>query len=336
MPKETKIIGKSSTVKKLMQFITLVANTDSNILLLGETGVGKELAARMIHSCGERRTKPFIKVNCANINENLLESELFGYKKGAFTSAWLDKSGLIEEAQGGTFLLDEIADITHYLQAKLLAIIEDKELRRLGEKKTRKIDVRFIFSTNKDLYKLVTKGNFRQDLYFRINLLTFSIQPLRERKEDIPLLTQSILNKENIKKNKNKRITQEALHKLQLYDYPGNIRELKNIIKRAFIFSNDNDINPRDIELEIVNKKNNLNSTEELFRKIKYEKKSFWEVIHKPFLRRELNRKEVKEIIAIGLEQTKGSYKNLLPLFNINQKDYKKFMDIIRIHKLRM
>ncbi|MCK4647027.1 MAG: hypothetical protein KAU46_12305, partial [Candidatus Aminicenantes bacterium] len=114
------------------------------------------------------------------------------------------------------------------------------------------------------------------------------------------------------------------------------IRELKNIIKRAFIFSNDNDINPRDIELEIVNKKNNLNSTEELFRKIKYEKKSFWEVIHKPFLRRELNRKEVKEIIAIGLEQTKGSYKNLLPLFNINQKDYKKFMDIIRIHKLRM
>lgn len=337
MAEELKVLGKSFCVKKMVHFIKKVARTDSNVLLLGETGVGKGLAAKMIHSLRERRDEPFIKINCSNLNENLLESELFGYKKGAYTGAFVDKPGLIEEADGGMFFLDEIADINFYLQAKLLSVIEEKKIKRLGENKSRKIDVQFIVATNKDLSDLVAKGMFRQDLYYRISILRFYIPPLRERKEDIPLLVMHILRKENEKNNKNKMITQEALNKLLDYDYPGNIRELENIIKRAYIFSNDTEIKEEDIEFEIIEKKEKLIITEELFRKIIKEKMSFWEVVHKPFLKRELNKREVKEIISMGLVKSNGCYKKLLPIFNIGsrKRDYKRFMDIIRIHELK-
>jgi Nif-specific regulatory protein len=337
MEEEFKLVGKSSYIKKIFDFISKATKTNLNVLILGETGVGKELVAKMIHFYSERKNEPFIKINCANLNENLLESELFGYKKGAYTGAVIDKPGLIEEAKGGTIFLDEIGDIPYYLQAKLLSVIEDKELRRLGENKTRKIEARFTFATNKDLYESVLEGNFRQDLYYRISILILFISSLRKRKEDIPVLVRNITEEENKKNEKTKRITQEALNRLSAYDYPGNIRELENIIKRAYYLSDDGVIKAEHIEFENSKIKEKMNITEELYRKIINEKKSFWEVVHYPFLKRELNRREVKEIIGMGLSQTRGSYKKLLSLFNIEQgeKNYKRFMGIISTHKLK-
>ena len=219
-----------------------------NLLILGETGVGKDLAARTIHLKSKRKSRTFIKINCANLNENLFESDLFGHKKGSYTGAIVDKPGLLEEANGGTAFLDEIADMTPYLQAKLLAVIEDREIRRLGENKTRKIDVRFIFATNKDLAKLLEKERFRKDLYYRICVLSFSIVPLRERKEDIPLIIEAILEEESLQNNRCLLIQKEAIVKLIEYSFPGNIRELENIIKRGIVYADDGMIKENDIK----------------------------------------------------------------------------------------
>lgn len=269
MDQYPKIIGKSPHIKKLLEFIKKVANTDKNVLLLGDTGVGKELAARMIHSYSERKKSPFIKVNCSNLNENLLESELFGYRKGAYTGAIFDRPGLIEEADGGTFFLDEIADTNSHLQAKLLNVIEEKELRRLGENYTRKIDIRFILATNKDLSHLMMKGEFRKDLYYRISILTFYIPPLRDRKKDISLLLKEILRKENEKTGLNKKFSQKALDKLLQYHYPGNIRELENIVYRAYVFSNSDEIGEKDVIMDeiLLNRRKELKANPEQIKK---------------------------------------------------------------------
>lgn len=245
MDEDIRIIGKSQPIKRLLEFINLSSRSDDNILILGDTGVGKELAARNIHLHSHRKEYPFKKINCANLNENLLESELFGHKRGAFTGAVIEKTGLIEEADPGTFFFDEIGDISPYLQAKLLSVIEEKKIRRLGENKYKKINVRFIFATNKDLCDLIEKKKFRKDLYYRICILQFCISPLKERKEDILLLVKSIL-----KKNKADKIIikQEALCKLQQYSYPGNVIELESIIKSAVVYCKNNIITEKDIK----------------------------------------------------------------------------------------
>lgn len=334
---ESKIIGKSKVIKEIEIFIKKVAQVDHPVLISGETGVGKELVAQKIHKVSYRRNKSFIPVNCANLSESLIESELFGYRKGAFTDAKEDKAGLIEEASEGTLFFDEISELSLYIQAKLLRLIEHREIRRLGETKTIKINFRFISATNKDLKRSINAGKFRKDLYYRISTLELYIPALRERKEDIPLLVENILRSENQKIGKNKKITEEALNKLLQYYCPGNIRELENIIKSAFTLSNGDKIREKDISLKITEEKEKLNTSEKLYIEMVNEGKSFWEAVHSPFLKRELNRREVKEVIDLGLKKTKGTYKKLLPQFNIDkgEKNYKKFMDIIRIHRLK-
>jgi transcriptional regulator with PAS, ATPase and Fis domain len=244
MDEDIRIIGKSPHIKDLLDFIKISSRSDDNILILGATGVGKELAAINIHHNSHRKDQPFIKINCANLNENLLESELFGHKKGAFTGAVTDKTGLIEAANLGTFFFDEIGDTPPFIQAKLLSVIEEKKIRRLGENKYKRIDMRFIFATNKNLDILTKRGKFREDLYYRIREMSFCIPPLKERKEDIPLLVKSILNK-----NKTDKIIiePEALLKLQQYSYPGNVRELESIIKSAVAYCKNNIITEKDI-----------------------------------------------------------------------------------------
>jgi len=245
-----KIVGKSSAIQRKLDFIKRIANSDKNVLILGETGTGKDLMARMIHEKGERKDTPFVALNCAHIPENLFESELFGHARGSFTGAIKDKQGLLEMAGKGTVFLDEIGDLPFYLQSKLLRIIEQRELRRIGETLFRKIQARFIFATNVALDEEVRQGKFRKDLYYRISVLKFSIPPLRERKEDIPLLVAHILERENKKWNTKKVISFNALKKLTAYDYPGNIRELENIVERAYILSGKDEIEEESIELE--------------------------------------------------------------------------------------
>jgi transcriptional regulator with PAS, ATPase and Fis domain len=337
MDRDLKLIGKSPQIKELRIFIKMAAKTDANVLLLGETGVGKDVAARKIHLLSRRRSKPFIKTNCANLSENLVESDLFGHKKGAFTGAIHDKSGLLEEADGGTFFFDEIADISPQIQAKFLTVIEDRQLRRLGENRNRKIDVRFILATNMDLFQLVEKDKFRKDLYFRINILRFYIPSLKERKEDVPALVEYILNKINAANKMNKKISEKALNKLTEYHYLGNIRELENIVTKAYFFSKGDNIKDKDIELEYHISDKNFDRAEILYKEILENKKIYWEVIHKPFLKRELDRATVKQILSLGLKETGGSYKKLLSLFNmsLDEKEYQKFMKILRVHRLR-
>ncbi len=230
------MIGNSKNMQGIFHVLKEVAKHDTNVLIQGESGTGKELIARAIHRQSNRKPKRFVDVNCAAIPDTLLESELFGYEAGAFTDARKRKTGLLEYGNGGTILLDEIGDMNHQLQAKFLRVLEDGYIRRLGGTENISIDVRFIFSTNRDLSRMVADGSFREDLFYRISVVPITIPPLRERKGDIILLSQHYIEEFNNKFNKNARgFTKEAEEVLVKYSWPGNVRELKNIIERVMI-----------------------------------------------------------------------------------------------------
>ncbi|TAN39127.1 MAG: sigma-54-dependent Fis family transcriptional regulator [Nitrospirae bacterium] len=242
------IIGGSGIITALIEEVKKIADSKSNVLLLGETGTGKELFAKAIHFNSSRRDKPFIPINCSAIPENLLESELFGYAKGAFTGAVATKRGLFEEADNGTVFLDEIGDLGQPLQAKLLRVIDDGEIRPLGGINSRRVDIRFITATNKDLAKAVREGTFREDLYYRINVVTLVLPPLRERREDLAMLAKHFLEKFSHEIGKDVRvIDDEALRILLEYSWPGNIRELQNIMERAVLITDSNFIMPKHL-----------------------------------------------------------------------------------------
>jgi DNA-binding NtrC family response regulator len=235
---DSEIIGQSSVWRQIMRQIEMVAPTDATVLILGETGTGKELIARELHRRGRRRDKPLVRVNCACIPKELYESEFFGHARGAFTSAVRDRIGRFEAAAGGTLFLDEIGEIPLELQGKLLRVLQEKSYERVGEDKTRRSDVRIVAATNRDLKREVAAGRFREDLYYRLNVFPISVAPLRERKEDIPLLAAHFVE---LAVNElgclRPRLTRAGIETLQNYDWPGNIRELRNVIERAAIFA---------------------------------------------------------------------------------------------------
>ncbi|TCO07117.1 sigma-54 interaction domain-containing protein [Natronoflexus pectinivorans] len=234
------IIGNSGKMSDVFALIESVAATDATVLIRGESGVGKELIADAIHQNSHRKEKPFIKVNCAALPENLIESELFGHEKGAFTGAIATRAGRFEAADGGTLFLDEFGEIPLSTQVKLLRVIQQKEIERVGATKTIKTDVRIICATNRNLEELIQKGEFREDLYYRINVFPIYVPPLRERINDIPVLVNHFIDKFNKLHGKNiKRITSMAIDLLMVYHWPGNIRELENCLERACILSND-------------------------------------------------------------------------------------------------
>jgi DNA-binding NtrC family response regulator len=236
----SRIIGESPIMQKIINEVKKIADARSNVLLLGETGTGKELIARAIHFNSSRADKPFIPINCSAIPENLLESELFGHLKGAFTGAVTSKKGLFEEANGGTVFLDEIGDLITGLQSKLLRVLEDHEIRPVGGTQSIKVNIRFISATNMDIEGAVKEGKFREDLFYRINVITIKLPPLRERKEDIPLLVRHFIQRytKDLGKDIN-AIDEGALEKLKSSQWRGNIRELQNIIERAILISED-------------------------------------------------------------------------------------------------
>lgn len=231
-------IGKSKEMERVRKLIAMVAGSDIPVLVLGETGTGKELAARAIHDQGSRAGNPFVVVNSSSFQETMLESELFGYKRGAFTGAETDKLGLIEIADRGTFFIDEIGEMGMSIQAKLLRILETGVFRKLGDTKEIKVDVRFIFATNKDLKEAVDEKRFRKDLFFRISSFIITLPPLQDKREDIPVLINYFIEK-FAKGGKKKRLSREAVESMVAYDWPGNIRELSNVIERAIIVSGD-------------------------------------------------------------------------------------------------
>ncbi len=243
------IIGQSREMERIFELISSVAPTSSTVLIMGESGTGKELVARAIHYNSPRRDNPFVVVDCGTLPDDLIESELFGHKRGAFTGAVTDKRGLIEEAEGGTLFLDEIGNLPLPLQTKLLRVLQEKELRPIGGKQSRRIDVRFIAATNRDLKEMVKEGTFREDLYYRLNIFPIRVPPLRERRDDIPLLAYHFLRKYSEELGKDVvNITAEAMKILINHDWPGNVRELENTIQRAILISQDNSIKERDLD----------------------------------------------------------------------------------------
>ncbi len=234
------IVSKNKRMSEIFKILPDVAKSDSTVLISGENGTGKELIANAIHNLSFRKSRPFVKINCGALPDNLLESELFGYKKGAFTGAVKDKPGRVETAEGGTIFLDEIGDLSPAFQIKLLRFLQEKEYTPLGCNKTYKADVRILSATNRDLTEMTNNGKFRQDLYFRIRVVEIDLPPLRERKSDIPLLVDHFLSKFNRMKGKRiSKLSDRAMELLMKYDYPGNIRELENIIEYSFVICKD-------------------------------------------------------------------------------------------------
>ena len=245
------IIGRAPEMEKLYRIIVKTGQSTHPVLILGESGTGKELVARSIHFTGLNRTKPFIPVDCGSLVPTLIESELFGHVRGAFTGATHPKDGLLAIAEGGTVLLDEIGELSVDLQAKLLRAIQEKEIRPVGSVRRIPINVRILAATNRDLEQAVTQGTFRRDLFFRLNVLTLRIPPLRERRQDIPLLVAHMLERLGRESGVERKISDEALKVLLNYDWPGNVRELENCLERACALSSSDEIQARDLPTRV-------------------------------------------------------------------------------------
>jgi len=251
-----RIVGTSAALRYVLDMVQVVAATDSTVLIHGETGSGKELIAHAVHNASQRFGRPFIKLNCAAIPLDLLESELFGHEKGAFTGAIAQKMGRFEMADKGTLFLDEVGDIPPALQPKLLRVLQEQEFERLGSGRTHKVDVRLVAATNRNLVKMVTRGQFRSDLYYRLNVFPIVLPALRERREDIPSLVTHFVNLFSRRMGKKiDSIPQETMTSFQLYSWPGNIRELQNLVERSVILSRDGVLqNPlRKDQTEVMN-----------------------------------------------------------------------------------
>ena len=255
------IVGRSPAMREIFATIQRVAPTRATVLLAGESGVGKDLIARAIHHNSPRTDRPFVKINCTALPENLMESELFGYEKGAFTGANTSKPGKFEQADTGTVFLDEIGDVPPATQVKLLRILQDREFERLGSNKTRHIDVRVLAATNVDLRAALEQGRFREDLYYRLNVLPIDIPSLRERKEDIPFLVEHFIKK--LAKDLGspvQSISEGALQRLKEYHWPGNVRELENVIERSLVLSSNPVLQAEDIKLDLAPRSRSQNA----------------------------------------------------------------------------
>jgi transcriptional regulator with PAS, ATPase and Fis domain len=311
------MIGNSEPMQRLLDRVRAAAKVSGSVLVTGETGTGKELVARAIHEHSDRGRGKFVAVDCGALPEDLIESELFGYRRGAFTTAMTDKPGLFEEANGGTLFLDEIANTSRRFQAKLLRVLQDRQVRRLGDLTTRKLDIRVVAATNCDLSIMVRKADFREDLYYRLNVFSIQVPPLRKRLDDVPLLVEFMLRGR-------KTIAGEALAKLQSYSYPGNVRELENLVETALYAAKTDVIQVEDIMLP--NEYHVRETPEELIVE------NFWESVARPYAKRLITRSHVERVIRRGLAETGGSYRKLVQLFKMPESDYKRFMDFLRRH----
>ena len=310
------MVGKSPKMLKVFKDIGRVASKDITVLITGDSGTGKELVAKAIHLNSRRSTGPFIAINAASIPKDLLESELFGYKKGAFTGAANDKTGRIEAADGGTIFLDEIGEMEQNLQAKLLRFLQEKEFSPLGSNDTLKADVRIIGATNRDLSEAVSQGRFREDLYYRFNVVQIKVPPLRERGEDIPLLIKSFL-KEAVEKLETgeKELAKETRAFLEKYDWPGNVRELENVIKRACVLSTGTIIEKKDLLIEEANSYSIRDFLEE---KLKRYLKDMAKITNFNLYDTVLSEVE-KALISIVLKETNGNQLKTARLLGINR-----------------
>ena len=319
-----KIIGSSKEVQKVLDMISRVALSTATVLITGESGTGKELVARAIHFTGNRKDEKFVVINCASLSENLLESELFGHVKGAFTGAIKDKKGLFEEADGGTLFMDEIGDIPKSVQAKILRVLQEGEFISLGDTVTKKVDVRIIAATNQDLLQRAQEKEFREDLYYRLNVINIKMPPLRERKEDIPLLVKHFIEKYNKKENRQvKGISPEVEKEFYNYNWPGNVRELENAIERAITLTTE-DILSLNVILSLVKKEGLSGDTgdELLSQPYKEARRKALDAFNIKYITNVLNKNSGNVTNAAKESEIERQYlQRMLKRYNIKSKD---------------
>jgi transcriptional regulator with PAS, ATPase and Fis domain len=318
------------------------ASTSAAVLVTGETGVGKELIASYIHTCSPRANRPFVAVNCAGLPETLLESELFGHVRGSFTGAYRDKPGKFEMAHTGTLFLDEVGEMTLRMQGLLLRVLENGEIQKVGaDQWTGRVDCRVVAATNRDLQEMADRGEFRSDLYYRLNVMRVHVPPLRDRADEILPLTDHFLAR-HADSARPRRLAPEVRAAFEAFRWPGNVRQLDNVVQRLVINSPHDTIGLADLPPEIVRETQTLpvrptrdrrRSTADMLYDHVVRGASFWDVVYHPFMNRDLTRTDLKALIELGLRKSGGNYRVLTRMFNMSASDYKKFLNFLRKHE---
>jgi transcriptional regulator with GAF, ATPase, and Fis domain len=339
---EPVVVGSSPAIEHAVSVATRVAASNVKVLITGESGVGKDVFARLIHSRSARAAERFVALNCAGVAETLLESELFGHVKGSFTGAYRDKVGCFEQAHRGTMFLDEIGDMGLRMQALLLRFLETGELQRVGsDSPSRRVDVRIVSATNRDLRAMVNKGQFRDDLLYRIDVTRIEIPPLRERAQDIPALVDHLLAKSGASLTFN----DSAMRLLESYRWPGNVRELLNVVEQLASLVSGRPVEPGDLPRTIV-------ATHRDYKHVMHDRRrsiaadlydgltsggmTFWDDVHSLFTNRDITRADLRQLIRRGLAMSGGSYRGLLELFGMEQEDYKRLLNFLAAHDCRV
>jgi transcriptional regulator with PAS, ATPase and Fis domain len=333
---------------ELQEEIDRVARSEAKVLITGESGVGKELVARSVHARSPRAARAFAAVNCAGIPETLLESELFGHVKGSFTGAYRDKPGQFELADRGTMFLDEIGEMTLRMQGLLLRFLETGEIQKVGaDRMGNPVDVRIVASTNRNLRAMVKEGTFREDLLYRINVIHLTVAPLRERREDIPVLVKYFLARFTERNGYIVHaLSDDALAVLCAHDWPGNVRELQNVVERIVVTGRHNVATADDVPMEIRRPQANGNGrprrerrrtiADELYKQLIDDRQSFWTAVYPLYMQREISRGNMRDLVRKGLEEARGNYKIVARLFNMEQRDYKRFLNFLRKHDCQL
>lgn len=347
---EPRLIGRSEAIRAVEADIECAARSHAKVLITGETGVGKEVVARLIHQRSARASQQLVTVNCAGVPESLLESELFGHRRGSFTGAYRDKPGLLESAPNGTLFLDEVGEMTMRMQVVLLRFLETGEIQRIGaDRPHTRVNVRLITATNRDLPKEIAAGTFREDLYFRLNVIRVTIPPLRERLDDIgPLFEYYLAHFAAQHRLPRPQLCPSALEALMAHRWPGNVRELKNVAERVVLKAGGSDrIRVQDLPADIFQTRPRVSTAssdaspaapavspqvEELTARMLRDGESFWSTVYPMFMSRDLTRNDLRRIVQTGLETTNGNYRLLVQLFNMPLEDYKRFLGFLRKH----
>jgi DNA-binding NtrC family response regulator len=343
MDRQLTMVGVSAAIRSVEDEIHHAARSDAKVLITGESGVGKEIVARLIHEQSHRSRAPLVTINCAGFPDTLLESELFGHVKGSFTDAHRDKRGWLEQAHLGTIFMDEVGEMSLRMQALLLRFLETGEIQRVGsERRGAPLDVRVITATHRLLIDRIADKTFREDLYYRLNVVHIEVPPLRERRDDVPVLLQHFLQHFSVAHGRPApEPTEDAIAYLSAYRWPGNVRELKNVAERLVLRCRTGEITADQLPREVMGRHpqpqvavpaapSSAAVPITLFDRLLKDGASFWAEVYEPFMARDLTREHVREVVRMGLEHTRGNYKLLVTTFNMPPQDYKRFLNFLR------
>ena len=344
---DSQLVGDSPAIAELRLEIERTARSEAKVLVTGESGAGKELVARAVHAHSVRAARPFVAVNCAGLPETLLESELFGHVKGSFTGAYRDKQGKLEMADGGTLFLDEVGEMTLRMQGLLLRFLETGELQKVGADRVRAtVNIRVIAATNKNLRDLIAQQAFREDLFYRLNVIHLVVPPLRERRSDIPSLVEKFLTRSISTGHFALRsVAPETMDALCKYSWPGNVRELQNLVERLAVTCQREVALPEDLPPEIrllpfgtykPRRERRRTVSDELYQRLVDSGESFWTAVYPLYMNREITRGNLRDLVKKGLQEARGNYRIVVRLFNMDAADYKRFLNFLRTHECQV